>query len=54
MIWASVKRHPLGIIGLGFLALMFILAVGANWLAPYDPTKLSGKPFEPPGSAHLL
>jgi ABC-type dipeptide/oligopeptide/nickel transport system permease subunit len=33
---------------------MLVLALGADFLAPYDPTKLTGAPFERPSSGHLL
>ena len=54
MIWASLKRNPLGIVGLVLLIIIVTMALGADWLAPYDPTKLSGKPFEQPSSTHWL
>ncbi len=54
MIWASLKCNPLRMVGLVLLAVMLIIAIGANWIAPYDPTKLSGKPFEHPSRVHLL
>lgn len=51
---ARWKRNPLGWIGLGLLAIILAMAVGAPYLAPYDPARLSGKPFEPPSLAHPL
>jgi peptide/nickel transport system ATP-binding protein/peptide/nickel transport system permease protein len=54
MIWTSLKRNPLGLAGLMLLAIMFFMALGANWIAPYDPTKQTGKPFEEPSAAHWL
>lgn len=51
---ARWKRNPLGWIGLGLLAIILAMAVGAPYLAPYDPARLSGKPFEPPSPAHPL
>jgi peptide/nickel transport system ATP-binding protein/peptide/nickel transport system permease protein len=53
-IWSSLKRNPLGIVGLALLIVIVTMALGANWLAPYDPNKLSGKPFEQPSSTHWL
>lgn len=46
--------NPIGIIGAGLLALMLFIALFGPWLAPYDPTLTSGKPFESPSRAHLL
>ncbi len=54
MIWTSLKRNPLGLIGLGLLLTMLVMALGANWIAPYDPTKQTGKPFDSPSATHWL
>lgn len=54
MIWTSLKRNPLGLIGLVLLIAMLVMALGANWVAPYDPNKQTGKPFDPPSTAHWL
>lgn len=51
---ARWRRNPLGWIGLGLLTLILAMALGANWLAPYDPARLTGKPFEPPSPTHPL
>jgi ABC-type dipeptide/oligopeptide/nickel transport system permease subunit len=37
-----------------FLAAFVITALGAPFLAPYDPHALSGQPLERPGAAHPL
>lgn len=54
MIWQSVRRSPLGLLGLTLLVLIVVMAVGAPWIAPYDPTKTIGKPLEVPSAAHWL
>jgi peptide/nickel transport system permease protein len=54
MILHALRRSPLGLLGLALLATMLVLALGADFIAPYDPAKLTGKPFEPPSSLHLL
>ena len=54
MIWTSLKRNPLGLVGLVLLIAMLVMALGANWIAPYDPTKQTGKPFDTPSAAHWL
>ncbi len=54
MIWESLRRNPLGMFGLALLGAIVLMAVFAPQLAPYDPTKLTGKPFEAPSSAHWL
>ncbi len=54
MIWNSLKRNPLGVFGLILLAVIIVMAIGANLIAPYDPAKQTGRPFEKPNAAHLL
>jgi len=51
---ARWRRNPLGWLGIGLLTIILVMAVGANWLAPYDPARLTGKPFESPSPAHWL
>lgn len=45
---------PTGIMGATLLALMLFIALFGPWLAPYDPTLSSGKPFEAPSRTHWL
>lgn len=54
MLLTALKRNPLGIVGLFLLIIIVLMALGADWLAPYDPTKQAGKPFETPSRAHWL
>ncbi|MCC7165530.1 MAG: ABC transporter permease [Anaerolineae bacterium] len=54
MIWHSLRRNRLGMLGLVLLGGIVLMAVFANWLAPYDPSKLTGQPFESPSAAHWL
>jgi peptide/nickel transport system permease protein len=54
MILHALRRSPLGLVGVALLTTMLVLALGADLIAPYDPTKLTGLPFEAPSSAHLL
>ena len=35
--WAFAKAQPLGAFGVIVISVYFICALGANWLAPYDP-----------------
>jgi len=35
--WRTLRRSPLGLTGLIMLAAIVIVAVGAPWLAPFDP-----------------
>lgn len=54
MLWDSLRRNRLGMLGLVLLGGIVLMAIFAPQLAPYDPTKLTGKPFEPPSPAHWL
>lgn len=44
----------LGISGGVITGLLAAVAALAPWLAPYDPRARVGRPFHPPGGAHLL
>lgn len=44
----------LGFVGGFMVTCLVVMAVGAPWLAPYDPTERVGTPFQPPSSAHWL
>lgn len=54
MLWSSLRRSPLGLLGLALLIFLLVMALGAAWIAPYDPTKTTGAPLEPPSAAHWL
>ena len=54
MLWRAVRRSPLGLLGLTLLTLIVVMAVGAPWIAPYNPAQTVGKPLEAPSVAHWL
>lgn len=56
---STKKRNPkianrLGMLGGGMVLFLVVMAIGAPWFAPYDPTERVGLPFQPPSAAHLL
>jgi len=53
---AASRRLSLaaGIFGTSILALLVILALAPQTLAPYDPTEIIGKPLQPPGGKFPL
>lgn len=64
---APVARHPPAsacprrsaltapaVAGIGLLAGYTLLAIGAPWIAPYDPAAFVGPPFEAPSPRHWL
>lgn len=49
--WLAFARNPLGLIGLGIVLLLLVVALFAPWLATHDPfaQDLAGR-LQPPGS----
>lgn len=45
---------PVGWFGLAMLGTIVLAAVFAPIVAPYDPSVTTGRPFEPPSTAHIL
>ena len=53
--WRRLLRNRLAIAGLVVISLLLAIAVLADVLAPYDPTRLfPGQSYAPPSSAHWL
>jgi peptide/nickel transport system permease protein len=51
--WRRFRRHRLAMLGLGIIVVLTIIAILANVLAPYDPTRIDSKAFgKPPSVAH--
>jgi peptide/nickel transport system ATP-binding protein/peptide/nickel transport system permease protein len=50
----SSLADRLGWVGGGIVATLIVMAIGAPWIAPYDPTERVGVPFSAPSSEHLL
>jgi peptide/nickel transport system permease protein len=49
------RRQPLGTFGFALVALMGILGLGAEWIAPYSPTANDFAAMtEPPSWAHIM
>lgn len=52
---ATVREQPLGALGAVVLITMAVLAMGAPWIAPYDPTEGNAALLNaPPSAAHWL
>lgn len=54
MYWNTLRRSKPGLVGVGLLLALILIAVFAQWIVPYDPNALSGQPFDQPSGAHLL
>ncbi len=49
------RRQPLGTIGMAIVIVIFVAGLGANWIAPYNPTANDFAAMtEPPSWTHLL
>ena len=54
MIWRSLGRHPLGLAGTIVVGGLILTALGAPFLAPYDPLAIDvAHVLEPPSLQHL-
>ena len=54
-IWNDLRRHPLAMVGLVIIIILFITAVFAPLIAPYDPYDImSDKRLRPPSSEHFF
>ena len=47
-------RHKMAVVCLAVLAVLILMAVLAPWIAPYSPTKPSGKFSQSPTPEHIL
>jgi len=53
--WRRFLRSPGAVLGLALVALLFVAAVAAPWLAPYPPLQMDrGAIYAPPSVRHLL
>ncbi|OIO59076.1 MAG: peptide ABC transporter permease [Alphaproteobacteria bacterium CG_4_10_14_0_2_um_filter_63_37] len=55
LMWRRFADLPLAMAGLIAVAILFVVAVTAPWLAPYDPTAIDVRAIlEPPSGQHWL
>ena len=52
--WQRYKRNKSAVFGLGVIFLVIIMAATANFLYPFDPFRLAGKPLSGPGMNGFL
>jgi peptide/nickel transport system permease protein len=54
-VWSFIKSQPLGFIGLLIILLYLVLAIGAPWIAPFDPEEVDfAAMLSKPSAAHLF
>ena len=53
--WARLRRNRMAVAGLTLVLGLFVVAIFASWIAPYDPNHIDLKQvLMPPSSGHLL
>jgi peptide/nickel transport system permease protein len=52
--WRLYRRSSLGKLGLVLVLSFVILALGAPWIAPFDPFTFVGNPFQKPSSTYIF
>lgn len=54
-VWRRFKRHRPALVGLGFIILLVIIALTAQWISPYAPEKVNPRlRGDVPSGAHWL
>src|ERR671912_709385 len=54
-LWQFIKSQPLGLIGLLIIVVYVVCALGAKWIAPYDPEAIDfAAMLAKPGEDHLF
>jgi peptide/nickel transport system permease protein len=53
-LWRRYRRRPAGMFGLVLMCALFLMAAGADLIAPYNPFALSDDVLLPPSPLHLL
>jgi peptide/nickel transport system permease protein len=55
IVWRNLRRNPLAVAGLAAVVLLFVVAVTAPWLAPFDPAEFDrGRILSSPSARHWL
>jgi peptide/nickel transport system permease protein len=54
-LFRRVRGDPLGLLGLGLVALVVFCGLFADWITPYDPFKIDvPSMFSPPSTLHIM
>src|SRR4051794_31950270 len=53
-VWGAVLRSPIGLLGGIIVALVILVALFADLLAPFDPVSQLARPLQPTTSTYLL
>src|SRR5690242_7704494 len=52
--WRLLRRNPIGVLGGVLVAVVILLALLADVVAPFDPVSQLAQPLQPPGGTYLL
>jgi len=53
LVWRALRKHKLGLLSLWILAIMYLMAIFADFLAPVDPyAQVQNNGFAPPSDVH--
>ncbi|CAN7247830.1 ABC transporter permease [Devosia sp. LjRoot16] len=48
LMWYKFRAHRLAVASIWVIAALYLTAIFANWIAPFDPESRTGLPFSPP------
>jgi peptide/nickel transport system permease protein len=48
LMWYKFRAHRLAVASIWVIAALYLTAIFANWIAPFDPETRTGLPFSPP------
>lgn len=48
------RDNPIGLLGIGMIGIVLVVALFAGWLAPHDPVSQIAQPLRPPGGPFPL
>lgn len=48
LMWYKFRAHKLAVASIWVIAALYLTAIFANWIAPFDPESRTGLPFSPP------
>lgn len=55
LVWRAFRKHRLAVVGAGVLVLFYLVALFAEFVAPYDTSEFNADyPYAPPQQIHLI
>jgi ABC-type dipeptide/oligopeptide/nickel transport system permease subunit len=53
-VWRTIRRYPIGFLGVAIVVLVVVLAISADFITPYDPVWQIDERLTPPNSDYIL